>query len=411
MDTGKVLRWLKSEGDTVAKGDDLYEVETEKVNMEVEAPADGTLLKIVVDGGGDEVPIGTVLAYLGEPGEAVPDAPAAAPASNGSAPAATPTPPPAAAPKPAKAPAASAPAPAAAQAPAPAATLAPVGAAPTTSRIKASPLARKMARDKGLDLSQLAGSGPEGRIVARDLEGAELQPAAATSVTSGDVERVPLTSMRRTIVRRLGEAWQAPAFYLTREIDMEQANDLRQRLVDAMHEGDTKPTVSDIITKACAVALRRHREMNSHFAGDEILRFGSVHIGMAVATDNGLVVPVIRDCHLKTVREIAADRSALVKKARSGKLSPADMEGGTFTVSNLGMMGIDHFTAVLNPPMAGILAVGQTQDTVVAVKGKPTVRPRMTVTLGCDHRAVDGAIGAAFLQTLAGNLEDPLTML
>jgi pyruvate dehydrogenase E2 component (dihydrolipoamide acetyltransferase) len=170
--------------------------------------------------------------------------------------------------------------------------------------------------------------------------------------------------------------------------------------------------VSDIIMRACALALRQHPDMNVHFAGDAILRFGSVHMGMAVATDAGLVVPVIRDVHAKTVADIARDRSAIVKKARDGKLMPDDMQGGTFTISNLGMMGIDEFTAVLNPPMAGILAVGATRDAVVAENGRDvTVRRRMTVTLGCDHRAVDGAVGARFLQTLADLLEDPLLML
>jgi pyruvate dehydrogenase E2 component (dihydrolipoamide acetyltransferase) len=217
--------------------------------------------------------------------------------------------------------------------------------------------------------------------------------------------------MRRTIARRLTEAWQAPAFYLTVDVDMDQSNTLRRKLVDTMGKDDVKPTVSDVITKACAVALRRHPDMNVHFAGDALIRFSAVHIGIAVATPQGLVVPVVRDAHARSVREIAEARKVVVDRARDGKLSPAEMEGGTFTISNLGMMGIDEFTAVLNPPMAGILAVGRTKDAVVARNGRPEVRPQMTVTLGCDHRAVDGAVGAAFLATVKAHLEDPMTMI
>lgn len=410
MDEGKILSWLKKEGDKVDKGDELYEVETEKVNIEVESPAAGTLLKIVV-GDGTTVAIGTVLAWIGKKGEKIPES---------SAPAAAAAKPAAAAPAPAKtaAPAKAAPASAAtpAAAPAPAAT-APAATA-AGDRIKASPLARRIAGERGLDLAALQGTGPDGRIIARDLEGVEASaasagaaPVASSAAAAGPgVERIELTSMRRTIARRLGEAWQAPAFYLTRDIDMSETNALRKRMVANMVQGDVKPTVSDIIVRACAVALRRNRDMNVHFAGDAILRFDAVHVGLAVATDAGLVVPVIRDVHAKTVRDVAADRKVLVDKSRTGKLAPSDFEGGTFTVSNLGMMGIDEFTAVLNPPMAGILAVGRTADRVVAINRRPEVRPIMTVTLGCDHRAVDGAVGARFLQDLARNLEDPASM-
>lgn len=427
MDEGRILSWLKSEGDTVGKGDEIYEVETEKVNMEVESPAAGTILKIVVEAG-TTVPIGTVIAWVGEAGEAVPDAPAAAPkakeaakaapdngaSANGatSAPAAAKNPAPAKQPAAAKSPASK---PAASQLTPSAATSATSGGA--SLRLKASPLARRIAEERGLDLGAVHGSGPDGRVIARDLEGSAAAAAATSApVASGDgtragaVERVELTSMRRTIARRLTEAWQAPAFQLTIDVDMEQANILRKRLVDTMAEGDAKPTVSDVITKACAVALRRHPDMNVHFAGDSILKFASAHIGMAVATDAGLVVPVIRDAHAKSVREIATDRSAIVAKSRSNKLTPDDFEGGTFSISNLGMMGIDAFTAVLNPPMAGILAVGRTKDVVVARNGRPEVRPVMTVTLTCDHRAVDGAVGARFLATVKSNLEEPMTM-
>ena len=418
MDEGKILQWLKSEGDTVAKGDELYEVETEKVNVEVEAPEGGTVLKVLVQAG-ETIAIGTTVAWIGEPGEDIPaetDAPAAAPAA-AVAPVAAPAPA-AAATAPAPASATSAPAPVAAAPTAAAQTAAPaVSAAGDDRRVKASPLARRMAAERGVELASITGTGPDGRIIARDVEGLAQVAAAASASTSSaaaagpGVERIELTSMRRTIARRLGEAWEAPAFFLTRHIDMTEANALRARMLRSVGDGETRPTVSDIITKACAVALRRHRDVNAHWAEDAILRFDAAHVGMAVATDAGLVVPVIRDAHTKTVREIAADRAALVAKARAGKLQPADFEGGTFTISNLGMMGIDQFTAVLNPPQAAILAVGRTADTPVVVDGDVVVRPMMTITLTCDHRTIDGAVGARFLQSLTEHLEDPSSML
>lgn len=406
MDEGKVLQWLKGEGDTIEKGDELYEVETEKVNVEVEAPAGGTILKVLVDAG-QTVGIGTTLAWIGDAGESIPegddDAAEAAPA-----PASTPV----------------AAAPAAAPAPAPAPAAAPAAAsAAGADRIKASPLARRMAKEQGLELSTLRGSGPDGRIIAKDIAGASTTAASAPSasvaaaplVAAGaegvGVERIELTSMRKTIARRLGEAWTAPSFILNRSVDMTETNALRAKLLKSVGEGDVRPTVSDILTKACAVALRRHRDMNAHWNEDSILRFDAAHIGLAVATDAGLVVPVIRDAHAKTVREIAADRKQLVDKARVGKLQPAEFEGGTFSISNLGMMGIDSFTAVLNPPQAGILAVGATVDTPVVRSGRVEVRPMMTISLTCDHRTVDGAVGARFLQTLVEHLEDPTSML
>jgi pyruvate dehydrogenase E2 component (dihydrolipoamide acetyltransferase) len=412
MDEGKILKWLKSEGESIAKGEEIYEVETEKVNIEVESPAAGTLLKIVA-GEGDTVPIGTVIAWVGDKGDKVPEGAAA---GNGKAAAAAKTNGAGASGAPAAAkPAASTPA----AAPAAAAATVPA-AAPTsgTDRIKASPLARRMAAERSLDLTSVHGTGPDGRIVARDLEGVEPAaaasapgaPAAAVSVGEGG-ERIELTSMRRTIARRLTEAWQAPAFYLTINVDMSAANELRARLVKQTTDGDVRPTVSDIITKASAAALRRNPDVNVHWAGDAIIRYAPVHIGMAVATDKGLVVPVIRDAHAKSIREIAADRKRLVDAARASKLQPKDMEGGTFSISNLGMMGIDEFQAVLNPPEAAIIAIGKTADTPVVVSGRVEVRPLMSVTATFDHRAVDGAVGARFLQALQQNLEDPLAML
>ncbi len=425
MDEGKVLQWLKGEGDTIEKGDELYEVETEKVNVEVEAPAGGTILKVLVDAG-QTVAIGTTLAWIGEPGEDVPagggdDGGAAADGRGASvspkgesAPA--PTPAAAKAPEPS---ASSEPQRAEKPAASPAAPVKGEAAAGSGDRVKASPLARRMASEQGVDLASLTGSGPDGRIVARDLESAVQAGAAAAAPTTAaapteagpGVERVELTSMRKTIARRLGEAWTAPSFILNRAVDMTATNALRAKMLKTVKEGDVRPTVSDILTKAAAVALRQHREMNAHWADDAILRFEAAHIGLAVATDAGLVVPVIRDAHAKTVKEIAADRKALVDKARNGKLTPMDFEGGTFSISNLGMMGIDSFTAVLNPPQAGILAVGATVDTPVVVDRRVEIRPMMTISLTCDHRTVDGAVGARFLQTLVEHLEDPTSML
>lgn len=415
MDEGKILQWLKAEGDTVAKGDDLYEVETEKVNVEVEAPAGGTILKVLV-GEGETIAIGSVLAWIGEPGEAIPDAGSSDAAPAAEAPKETPKP---------AAPAAAAPAAPVASAPAPKpAAPAPAAAAASSDdrRVKASPLARRIAGERGIDLATISGSGPDGRIVARDIEGvAQVAASASTAAPAAGQpievpadfagERVELTSMRRTIARRLGEAWQAPSFILNRSVDMTAANELRARMLRSVKDGDVRPTVSDVITKAAAVALRSHRAMNAHWNEDSILQFEAAHIGIAVATDAGLVVPVIRDAHAKTVREIAVDRKQLVDKARAGKLQPAEFEGGTFSISNLGMLGIDSFTAVLNPPQAGILAVGATIDTPVVIDRRVEVRPMMSVSLTCDHRTVDGAVGARFLATLVEHLEDPTSMI
>jgi pyruvate dehydrogenase E2 component (dihydrolipoamide acetyltransferase) len=282
----------------------------------------------------------------------------------------------------------------------------------TAGRVKASPLARRLAREKGIDIAQLRGSGPEGRIVAEDVErGVVAQPTAAPAATrvaaAGEIEEIELTSTRKTIARRLTEAWQAPVFQLTLSVDMTRALELRERLVARLQEGETKPTVSDLLTKVCAAALLRHPAVNAHFTGDRILRFPYAHVGIAVAAPNGLVVPVIRDADRKTIQEIAADRAELVGRARDGKLQLADLADGTFTISNLGMFGIEQFIAVLNPPQAAILAVGSTEEKPVVRDGQVEVRPLMSITITCDHRAVDGADGAEFLRTVKELLEEP----
>jgi pyruvate dehydrogenase E2 component (dihydrolipoamide acetyltransferase) len=392
MESGTIVRWLKSEGDPVEKGEPLYELDTEKVTQEVEAEASGTLLKILVPEG--EVAVGKTVAIIGEQGEEVPEVDVEGPA----APAAE-----APVPEPEPQPKEEASSPA--QAPEPA----PPAAATNGGRVKASPLARRIARERGIDLAALAGTGPEGRIVAEDVERAAVSPPkaapAAAPAPSGEVERVELTSIRRTVARRMTEAWAAPAFQITMSAEMTRAQELRARLVE--RHPDERPTVTDILTKVCALALMRHREVNALFAGDAVELYPSANIGIAVATERGLVVPVIPGCEARTVAEIAAARADVVTRAREGKLQAADLAGGTFTISNLGMYGVDQFIAVLNPPQAAILAVGAIEDRAVARDGEVVVRPMLTMTLTCDHRTIDGATAADFLRTVKEFLEEP----
>ncbi len=417
MESGTIVKWLKGEGEPVKKREPLYELDTDKVTQEVEAEADGVLLKIVVDSG--EVEVGKTIAFIGSEGEDVPSGNGGAPATAESDEAAVeeedeP-----------QTEGSSAPAmddqrargqeAAAATAEAETVALADAPARPD-GRVKASPLARRLAREKGIDIATLSGSGPEGRIVAEDVErGVVAAPQAAPAVAAtaaavapaGEVEEIELTSTRKTIARRLTEAWQAPVFQLTVSVDMTRSLELRERLVARLQDGETKPTVSDLLTKVAAAALVRHRAVNAHFAGDKILRFPFAHVGIAVAAPNGLVVPVIRDADRKTIQEIAADRAALVGRARDGKLQREDLADGTFTISNLGMFGIEQFVAVLNPPQAAILAVGATEPKPVVRDGQVEVRPLLNMTITCDHRAIDGADGAAFLRTVRELLEEP----
>jgi pyruvate dehydrogenase E2 component (dihydrolipoamide acetyltransferase) len=406
MESGTIVKWLKSEGDQVEKGEPLYELDTDKVTQEVEADASGVLLKIAIAEG--EVEVGKTIAVIGEQGEEV--SVAEEPSTDGGG---------------------------ARQvdedrqeegSPAPAreaerergrsASAAPTEQAAETrgagsengGRIKASPLARRIARERGIELSAIAGTGPEGRVVAEDVERAAATAPAPTQTVPAplpeEVEVQQLSSMRKTIARRLTEAWQAPVFQLGVTVDMARALELRKRLVE-LHGNGTKPTISDLITKVCAAALMRHRAVNALYKGDSIELYPTANIGIAVAIPNGLVVPVIRSCERLSIAEIAAARAAVVDRARAGKLQQADLEDGTFSISNLGMYGIERFIAVLNPPQAAILAVGSTEDRVVAVEGEPVVRPRMELTLTCDHRAVDGATGADFLRTVKSFLEEP----
>ena len=415
MESGTIVKWLKGEGEPVKKREPLYELDTDKVTQEVEAEADGVLLKIVVDSG--EVEVGRTIAFIGNEGEDVPSAngkPAETTSEEKADDAAEAEEQPEEEGSPAdemdderergrQAAAATA------EAQTVAVTEAP---ARPDGRVKASPLARRLAREKGLDIAQLQGSGPDGRIVADDVERAAVAPpkaapAATLAAATREVEEIELTSTRKTIARRLTEAWQAPVFQLTLSVDMTRALDLRERLVARLEEGETKPTVSDLLTKVCAAALVRHPAVNAHFAGDRILRFPYAHVGIAVAAPNGLVVPVIRDADRKTIQEIAGDRADVVGRARDGKLQRSDLEDGTFTISNLGMFGIEQFIAVLNPPQAAILAVGSTEEKPVVRDGQVEVRPMMSMTITCDHRAIDGADGASFLRTVKELLEEP----
>ena len=289
------------------------------------------------------------------------------------------------------------------------------GAAPVTrasgERVKASPLARRIARERGLDLAAIAGTGPEGRVIAEDVEQAAAaptaRPAAAPVAAPSEVEVVQLTSIRKTIARRLTEAWEAPVFQLTVTADATELVATRERLVELMREGDVKPTVNDVLTRIVASALMRHRPVNAQFVEGEIHRYPTANVGIAVATPNGLVVPVVRDAQSRSTQEIAAVRADLVGRARDGKLQLADLEGGTFTISNLGMYGIDQFIAVLNPPQVAILAVGSIEDKPLVVDGDLVVAPALTMTLTCDHRAIDGSEGAEFLQTVQAFVETP----
>ena len=401
METGTIVRWLKSEGDSVEKGEALYELDTEKVTQEVEAEASGVLLKILA-GEGEEIEVGKAIAVIGEQGEEVPEGEAEDPTEvseddaqeEGS------------------------PAPERedererGREEAPEGPSEPEQSVESTNggRVKASPLARRIARERGIELSALRGTGPEGRIVAEDVERASATGAAAApapAASTGEVEVVKLNQMRKTIARRMTEAWEAPAFQISMSADMTASVHLREALLARVKEGGIRPTYSDILTKVVALALMRHRDVNAHFAGDSVKLFPNANIGIAVAIPHGLVVPVIPGCERLTIAEIAAARADIVSRTREGKLRAEDLDGGTFTISNLGMYGVERFTAVLNPPQAGILAVGAIEERAVVVDGDFEIQPRMDMTLTIDHRSVDGATASEFLATVKSFLEEP----
>jgi pyruvate dehydrogenase E2 component (dihydrolipoamide acetyltransferase) len=444
MERGTIVKWLKAEGEHVEKGEPLFEVDTDKATQEVEADASGVLLRIAVASG--EVPVGETLAFIGEPGEAAAAAAPEAPTAK------------------------------------PPASARPVAAAPDFrsaithargDRVKASPLARRKAREDGIDLAELTGTGPDGRIIAEDVERAggpdgretaasapvgvpapplsdsapppgqaeperaalepeppgaaarEPEPAKAGAATTGaattigppttgsaatgpgteEPSSLPLSSIRRTIARRLSAAWQLPVFQLTVSVEMTHANALVARSREL--NPDVRVTVTDLMAKVCARALIRHPELNVQFTDHALLQFATANIGIAVAAPQGLVVPVIPTVERLSLTEVAGQRASLVARAREARLSAADLEGGTFTISNLGMFGVEQFIAVLNPPQAAILAVGATVERPIARAGEVVIAPMMTMTLTVDHRAVDGGPAAEFLQTLKTFLEDP----
>ena len=426
MEEGELIAWRVGQGTQVRAGDVICEVMSDKVEMEVESPADGTLVRLVA-GEGDTVAVGAPIATLATEAEDLLGDLFGTPAEEAAAPA----------------PETPAPAPAggdgAAAGPAPAA---PAGPRPVV------PAARRRAKELGVDLAAVTGSGPDGLVRVADVEGAGA-PAAATQTppqppadapeeagtvaaapvqaapappaparataaavavpAAADAEVIPLTSMRKVVARRLVESMQqAPHFYLTIVVDAEELLTFRSTLNEQLAEDGIKLSVNDLLVKACATTLRMHPGINVSWAGDKILRHHRVNIGVAVALDGGLVVPVVADADAKSLGRISEETRELVGKARAGKLTPADMSGGTFTISNLGMFGIDQFTAVINPPEAAILAVGATAPEPAVRDGQVVVRQTMKLTLSIDHRVLDGATAARFLQQLKAILEEPL---
>ena len=416
MKEGKITKWLKKEGDKISSGEAVAEVETDKSNLEVEAYEDGYLLKIVV-GENESVPVGAPIGYLGEKGEKVE----------------APVPPPKAAPAPAaQAPQPPKPLAAAAKPPPPAASMPrpQVGSAQVVpirreeepqseeGRLRASPLAKRMAEERGLDLNAMQGSGPQGRIIKRDIEAALTHGATAPRLgpslaVSAAVERrepqvVPLSSIRRVIAQRLSEVKPGvPHFYLTVDIEMDAAMQIREE-AKAL---DAKISVNDIVVKAAAIALRRMPKMNVSLQGEQLLQYANVDIGIAVAIEEGLITPIIRDADQKGLSAIAAEARDLAERARRKALKPREYNGGSLTISNLGMFGVDSFVAVINPPQASIVAIGQVADKAVVRGSQVVVRKMMSATLSGDHRVIDGALGAEYLRELRGLLEHPMRLM
>ncbi|PWR25877.1 pyruvate dehydrogenase complex dihydrolipoamide acetyltransferase [Zavarzinia aquatilis] len=408
MTEGKLAKWLVKEGDTIKSGDVIAEIETDKATMEVEAVDEGTVAKILVPEGTDNVAVNTVIALVAGEGE---DASAAA------------------APKaaPAAAPAPVAAAPVAAAAPAPAAASAP---APAGARVFASPLAKRIAKDSGVDLAAVRGSGPHGRIVKADVEAAAMAPkpapaavAAAAPVAApapapkpavfpfpeGSFTSVPNDGMRKTVAKRLTEAKSTiPHFYLTIDCELDELLALRSQL---NAKSPAKISVNDFILRASALALKKVPAANATWTDDAILRHKHADVAVAVAIDGGLITPIVFNAEAKGLAAIAAETKDLAERARSRKLKPAEYQGGTFSISNLGMFGIKEFAAVINPPHGAILAIGAGEKRPVVKGGALAVATVMTVTLSCDHRVVDGAVGAEFLAAFKGLIEDPMTMM
>jgi len=416
MEEGRLVEWKKNEGDDVRPGDVLAEVETDKAVMELAARTEGVLLRQLVPAG-STVAVASLVGVIGEAGEDISALVGAAPAAKTApAPAAAPAAPVAPVQSPPTQPA-PAPAPSAAQPP-----RLPPSPPPAAEggRIKASPLAKKVARERGLDLGGIAGTGPEGRIVLRDLDKAVATPgatAAPAGPVAGAFTDVPLSQIRKTIAKRLVQSiGPVPTFYLTTEVDMAKTWEAREALnaagqrVSGSDGQAVKISFNDIVIKATALALKQHPMCNAWWQDDRIRYWNDVHLSMAVAVEDGLITPVIRFADRKPLREISAEARDLAARARERKLKPEEYTGGTFSISNLGMYDIDEFTAIINPPEAGILAVGRIAEKPVVREGALVPGRVLRLTMSCDHRVIDGATGAAFLRTLKAMLENPLAM-
>jgi pyruvate dehydrogenase E2 component (dihydrolipoyllysine-residue acetyltransferase) len=419
MEEGQLVRWLKSEGDEVGEGDILAEIETDKATMELVARGAGVLRKIGL-GEGQTAKVGDVIAVIAPADEDIagvvadiagggngkPAAKEEAPSSDEvSGDRAEPEASAEAGSKPVKS-----------ETSAAQAGSRVVAVPDGDGRVKASPLARRLASEAGIELSGVEGSGPGGRIIKRDIEAAAQAPAAGAKrrdATGGpDSEDVPVSQMRKAIAKRLVTSiGPVPTFYLTVDLDMTRLLAAREEVNRRLEKSGVKTSINDYVTKALAMALARHPEVNASWGDSVITRHHRVHIAVAVAIEDGLITPIIRDADLKGVAEISAEVRELAGRAREKKLKPEEYTGSTFSISNLGMFGIEEFTAIINPPEAGILAVGQVEEKVVAENGEMVIRSRMRVTMSCDHRVVDGATGAKFLQTFRGFIEEPVMML
>lgn len=433
QESGTLLRWLKAEGDEVTQGEPLMEIATDKTDVEIEAPVSGVLRNVTAQEG-DEVPVGQVIAVIAAPGEevAAPAQPQAAPSAPESPSPAAPAAPPPVSPVAARV---------AAEHGVDLQQVKPAGAriqkedvlahvaaqqaanGPRGGLLPASPKARRLAQEAGLDLATISGSGPDGAVLAADVDAAQartvesagestavvqpLPPAAQAVGVEG--EEIKVARRWQVMAARLTESWTTvPHFFLTREVDASRLVAWRS---SAQVEGQPKVTYSDLIVKVVAMTLRRHPRLNAAWIDGRIMGNAAINVGLAVAVEDGLLVPVIAQTDQLGVGEIAAARADMVERAQANKLSMEDLQGGTFTISNLGMFGVDQFNAIVNPPQAAILAVGRIADRVVAVDGQPAVRPMLTLTLSCDHRVVDGARGAQFVDDLAAALEEPLRLL
>jgi pyruvate dehydrogenase E2 component (dihydrolipoamide acetyltransferase) len=407
MEEGTILRWMKSQGEAVERGEELVEIETDKANMVYESPDAGTLVEIVA-GEGDTLPIGQVIARVGQAGEQ--------PSGDGAR-------------QPEHEPASEAEAPTPSAQPAERATEAAPAAQPAPGpsgdgRAKASPLARRVAREKGLDLAALAGSGPGGRIVKADVERAAAGPRASGAATTaeatpgvherpetakGTASHEELTKLQQTVARRMAESKAtAPHFYLSVEVDMSRAVEARERLKAAAGEDEPVPSFNDLVVKACAIALGEHPRANGAYRDGRLELYSRINVGVAVAGQDALVVPTVFDADRKGLRQIALETRALAGRVREGTITPPELSGGTFTVSNLGMFGIDSFAAVINPPQAGILAVGAIAQRPAVRDGEIVAAHLMAMNLACDHRILYGADGARFLDRIRGLLEEPV---